>query len=184
MAAAGGPAEPSHLVVGHLTRAHGTKGEVFVWPLTDEPEQVFTERSELLLGTEDGELGDDAATLEIVRVRPFKRGFLLFFAGLDDRSAVEELTGRYLLVERERLAEPGEDEVWYHQLLGMQVMTIEGRDVGTVREVYDVAPADLLEVETPAGRRILIPATKQVVRAIDRAAGTVRIEPPEGLLEL
>ena len=184
MAAAGAPAEPSHLVVGHVTRAHGTKGELFVWPLTDEPERVFTEGSTLLLGTKDGELDDDAPNLEIARLRPFKRGFLLFFVGLEDRDAVQELNGRYLLVERERLAEPGEDEVWYHQLLGMQVMTTDGRKVGRVREVYDLAPADLLEVETPDGRRILIPASKHVVRAIDTAAGTVRIEPPEGLLEL
>jgi 16S rRNA processing protein RimM len=184
VAGAGEPAEPSHLVVGHVTRAHGTKGEVFVWPLTDEPDRVFTEGSALLLGTEDGELGDDVASLEIVGVRPFKRGFLLFFAGLDDRDAVEELTGRYLLVERERLAEPAADEVWYHQLLGMQVTTTEGREIGRVREVYDVAPADLLEVETKDGRTILIPATKQVVREIDTAGRTVRIEPPPGLLEI
>jgi 16S rRNA processing protein RimM len=66
----------------------------------------------------------------------------------------------------------------------MRVMTVDGTDVGQVREVYETAPADLLEVETPGGRRILIPATKQVVRGIDTAAGTVMIDPPAGLLEL
>jgi 16S rRNA processing protein RimM len=167
-----------------MTRPHGTKGEVFVWPLTDQPDQVFVTGRALQLGDAEGQLGEESEVLEILGVRPFKRGFLVSFRGLIDRTGVEPLSGRYLLAPREELAPPGADEIWYHQLMGLRVETVEGESVGTVCEVYETSPADLIEVETAEGRRVLVPATKHVVRRIDLDAGVLVIEPPEGLLEL
>jgi ribosomal 30S subunit maturation factor RimM len=57
---AGERASPDHLVVGHITKAHGTRGELFVWPLTDRPRVIFAPGRELLLGDEEGALDEDA----------------------------------------------------------------------------------------------------------------------------
>jgi 16S rRNA processing protein RimM len=181
---AGVPAEPSHLAVGHLARAHGTKGEVFVWPLTDQPDAVFAPGRTLWVGDAEGQRLEPEQTVEVFAVRPFKRGLLVSFRGLLDRTAVEPLSGQYLMAPRTTLAPPEADELWYHQLLGMRVETMDGEVVGTVREVYEAAPADLIEVEARDGGRILVPATKRIVRRFDPAERVLVIDPPEGLLEL
>ncbi|HEX6308250.1 MAG TPA: ribosome maturation factor RimM [Longimicrobiales bacterium] len=180
---AGGPAAPAHLVVGHVSKAHGTKGELFVWPLTDRPEAVFAPGRELLLGDEDGVLGDDARLVAVESARPFKRGLLIKFEELETREDADELAQRYLLVPAEALPPLEEGEVFYHQLLGMTVETVSGEQVGRVREVYETEPHHLLEVED-SGRRRLIPFAERIVREVDVTRGRIVIEPPEGLLEL
>lgn len=184
MAADAGRSLPEHLVVGHLARPHGTKGELFVWPLTDEPEDVFVEGVELRLGDEDGVLDETADALVVEWSRPFKRGELVKFAGVDDRNDAQTLAGRYVLAERAALAPLEEDEVYYHQLLGLAVETTDGTPVGIVREVYETEPAHLLEVKAPDGKLRLVPFAARIVRQLDVAGGRLVIEPPEGLLDL
>lgn len=185
MAAPGGrPEPPEHLVVGHISRPHGTRGELFVWPLTDRPETVFAAGRTLLVGDADGGLGADPLEVTVVGTRPFKRGLLLSVAGRSDRDAVSDLSGRYLLAPVAALAPREEGEVFYHELLGLRVETVDGTVVGTVREVFELAPADLLEVKAADGRLHLIPFAAQVVRSVDVAGGRLVIEPPAGLLEL
>jgi 16S rRNA processing protein RimM len=173
---------PEHLVVGHVTKPHGTKGEIFVWPLTDRVEDVFTPGRELLVepGEEDAEAFDP---LTIDTVRPFKRGLLVKFGGYDDRDAVEGLSQRYLQIPMGEVTPLEEGEVFYHQLIGLDVVTAEGERVGKVREVYETGPTHLLEVRTEKGQ-VLIPFTERVVRKIDVEGGTMMIKPPPGLLDL
>ncbi len=184
--AAGDPrAAPEHLIVGHVSKPHGTKGEIFVWPLTDRPEEIFAAGREVLVGGTDGELGADAETHTVEQdPRPFKRGVLVKFAGLDDRNAVEPLAGRYVHVPVDRLAPLDEGEIFYHQLLGLSVETVDGETVGSVREVYETEPAHLLEVRATDGKLHLIPFAQRIVKVVDVEAGRLVIKPPPGLLEL
>lgn len=180
---AGRPAAPEHLVVGHIAKAHGTKGEVYVWPLTDDPEEVFAPGRSLLLGDTEGGLGEAPESLVVDGCRSFKRGYLVHLEGLEDRTSVEPLTRRYLLAPAAELAEAAEDEWRYHELLGLKVETVDGAVVGTVREVYDTEPAELLEVEGP-DRLHLVPLTRRIVKAVELEQGRLVIDPPDGLLEL
>lgn len=179
-----GREEHDHLVVGRVTKPHGTKGEVFVWPLTDSPDEVFQTGRVLWLGDEEGFLAEDAPELVVERVRPFKRGVLILFAGARDRDAVEGWSSRYLHARRTELSAPAEGETYYHDLVGLLVETSAGERVGLVRVVYESAPADLLEVEAEDGRRRMIPLSKHVVREVDVEGGRLVIEPPAGLLDL
>ena len=77
-----------------------------------------------------------------------------------------------------------EDEVFYHELLGMQVVTNEGVDVGVVREVYETEPAHLLEVEGAHKKLHLIPFADRIVKKVDQQARRLVIKPPPGLLDL
>lgn len=176
-------AEPAHLVVGHVSKPHGTKGEVLVLVLTDEPDRVFEPGRDVLVGDTEGGLASDADRLVIERTRPFKRGLLVKFEDHDDRNAVEPLAQRYLLVPTERLRPLEAGEVFYHQLLGSEVVTVDGEVVGRVREVYDTEPADLLDVKGAGGSH-LIPFVERVVKAVDVERRRIVIEPPPGLLEL
>jgi 16S rRNA processing protein RimM len=181
---AGERREPSHLVVGHVTKPHGTKGELFVWPLTDRPDEVLGEGRAVLLGTADGAVDEAAGELVVERSRPFKRGELVKFEGYADRSAVEELAGRYLLVPIDRLGALEEGEVFYHQLLGAEVVTADGQSVGRVREVFETEPAHLLEIKSDDGKVHLVPFAERIVKQVDVEAGRIVIKPPLGLLDL
>jgi 16S rRNA processing protein RimM len=176
--------EPSYLVVGHLNKAHGTKGELFVWPLTDHPEGAFAPGVVLYLGDQSGNRPDPGRpTVMVESVRPFRRGYLVRFQGIADRDAAELIRDRYLLRPMEEI-EPTEDgEVFYHQLLGLTVRTVNGQEVGEIVEVYELRPADLLEVRGPDGTHYL-PFLASIVQEVDLEAGVMIVDPPEGLLEL
>jgi 16S rRNA processing protein RimM len=176
--------DPSYLVVGHLNKAHGTKGELFVWPLTDHPEGTFAPGVVLYLGDDSGNAPD--AELEGVTVqasRPFRRGFLLRLEGISDRTGAERLQGRYLLRPREEVASPEEGEVFYHELLGLEVRTVDGAVVGKVVEVYELRPADLLEIRGP-DRTHFVPFLESFIHRLDAEEGVLILDPPEGLLDL
>ena len=179
-----GREDPRFLVVGHINKPHGTKGELFVWPLTDHPEGVYAPGVVLRLGAEDSDQPDpDLPPLRMEAVRPHRRGYIVAFAGVDDRSQSELLRGRYLFRETEALEPLAEGEVFYHQLLGMRVETTDGAEVGEVIEVYELSPAHMLDVRGPE-REVMIPFLKDIVVDVDIEAKRMVIDPPDGLLDL
>ena len=127
---------------------------------------------------------EEFGPLTIESVRPFKRGLLVKFDGLDDRSAIEGLTQRYLRIPMGEVSPLAEGEVFFHQLIGLQVVTADGEVVGKVREIYETGPTHLLEVKRTGGGQLLIPFTERVVRKVDVEGGTLTIKPPPGLLEM
>jgi len=179
-----GRTDPAYLVVGHINKPHGTKGELFVWPLTDHPESVYAPGVVLLSGDEGADQPDLAAPpLRIRDVRDFRRGVLVSFEDVRDRSDAELLRGRYLFTEAASVEPLAEGEVFYHQLLGMEVVTNDGERLGEISEVYELRPADLLEVRGPRGE-IMIPFLASIVVQVDTEARRMVVDPPEGLLDL
>ena len=175
--------EPAFLVVGHVSKPHGMRGELFVQSLTDHPDDVFVSGVVLRQGAADSQAPDpDLPPLRVEEARPFQKGWLISFGGVEDRNAADFLRGRYLLAERERLPALAEGEVFYHQLLGMEVVTVQGARLGEVSEVYELVPADLLEVRTELGT-VLVPFLDRIVREVDVAGGRLVIDPPDGLLD-
>ena len=177
-------ADPTHLVVGLISKAHGTKGEVYVESLTDHPQATFVAGVSFELGDQSGNEPDPAMPdLILEAARPYRKGFLVKFEQVDDRTAAEFFRGRYLLRALEDAEPLEEDEVFYHQLLGMRVSTVDHRELGQVIEVYELHPAWMLEVRGPEGMR-LIPFAPHVVAELDVDEGRIVIDPPEGLLDL
>jgi len=174
---------PQYLVVGHLNKAHGTKGEIFIWPLTDRPEGTFAPGVDLYLGDANGDLPTDPPTLRIEASRSYRRGFLVRFEGVHDRRGMEDLLGRYVLRAMEQLDELEEGETFYHDLLGMEVFTVGGEPIGEVVEVYELRPADLLEIRG-ADRTFMIPYISQMVQSVSVADNRIVLDPPPGLLEV
>ena len=176
--------QPTHLVVGFVARPHGNAGEVLVSPLTDNAETVFAPGVALLSAVGEAETPDpDFPPLRVESVRPVQRGLLVGFGGIESRSEADLLRGRYLMAALEELPALEEGELFYHQLLGMRVLTTAGEELGTVREVFELQPADLLEVRGPRGT-VLLPFSRQVVREVDPDARRLVVDPPEGLLDL
>lgn len=175
--------EPAFLIVGTVQKPHGIKGELFVRLETDRPAEAFAAERVLRLGDRDGRVSDEVLTVE--RARAFKGGILLKARETGARDeALESLRGRTLLIPREEAAAPAEDEIFYHQLLGMRVVTEAEGEIGTIAEVYDAPAGPLLSVSRLEGKELLIPYVRETIRRADPAAGVLELDLPAGLLEL
>jgi 16S rRNA processing protein RimM len=176
---------PAHLIVGRVRRAHGIRGEVVVEVLTDDAEAQFAVGRRLLAGTTRGDLASADTPppheLTIRRATPFKNSWILRFAEIADRSDAEQWRDRYLLVPGPEGASGDPGGVFYHDLIGMRVERIDGREVGRVTTLYEMPQGVLLEVATEHGSAMLPYRSPPVVRAeLDRR--TLIIDPPAGLL--
>ncbi|MBV8928953.1 MAG: ribosome maturation factor RimM [Mycobacteriaceae bacterium] len=170
------------LVVGRVAKAHGIGGEVIVEIRTDDPETRFAHGTSLR-GIRPRDPQECRYTIETAR--PHGARLLIRFAGIDDRDGAEALRGTLLVVDSAELP-PIEDpdEFYDHQLEGLHVRTVAGRDVGTVKEVLHTPAGELLSVQPGAGGEVLVPFVSAIVTSVSLAERVIEIDPPEGLLEI
>ena len=170
------------IVVGRVGRPHGIRGEVVIGVRTDEPDLRFTVGA--TLGSGPAPDGDNpSGQLTVASARWHSGQLLVAFAGITDRTAAGELTGRWLSVDSGQLpATTDPDEFRDHELIGLSVRTPAGRTVGVVTDVLHYGQ-DLLVVRPPDGGEHLVPFVKAIVPEVDLAAGTIVIDPPPGLLD-
>ncbi|HEY8392121.1 MAG TPA: ribosome maturation factor RimM [Capillibacterium sp.] len=163
--------------VGEVLTTQGNRGEVKVASLTDRPERWL----ELKRVYSVDEQGPRALFLERVR---FLRGLVILkFQGIDDISGAEALRGTFLwLPETERPPLPP-DRFYVDQIVGLKVQTLNGCDLGTVEKVLFTGANDVYVVRGGTYGELLLPALKSVVRAVDLAAGIMRVELPPGLVD-
>jgi 16S rRNA processing protein RimM len=170
--AEGGTPSPG-LVAGKITKAHGLRGEVTVLVLT-EVESRFEPGSVLHL--------EDGRTLTVAATRPDRGRLLVVFEGVGDRTAAEQLNGRYLFVPEEDAPTLPEGSFWPHQLVGCSVATDTGRELGEIREVV-LGVANDIWVTGPPTAEVLVPALKDVVLEVDIAARRVVVRDVPGLTD-
>jgi len=164
--------------VGRIARAHGIRGEVIVNLETDFPHERF--KSGATMYTErDGTV--TAMTLSTVR---FQNGRpVIGLQGIETMTDAERLAGLQLRVPIDQLALLPADTFYHHDLIGSEVVTIDGRIVGTVDAVEGTSGGSRLVVNASTGE-IQIPLAKEICRTIDVSAKRIVIDPPEGLLDL
>jgi 16S rRNA processing protein RimM len=170
----------SEVVVGRVAKAHGVTGELSVDIHTDEPSLRFVMDAVLNAKLRDG----TRRALTVVSARPHQERLLVRFAEVATRDVAETLRGALLLVDVADLP-PSEDpdEFYDHELEGLTAELSDGTLVGTVLEVAHGPGSDLLVLELPDGREVLVPFVAAIVPEVDVAGKRVVIDPPEGLLE-
>lgn len=169
------------LVVGRIAKAHGVTGELVVDVRTDDPDERFSAGNLLRLRRSRGG-GEDSVVIE--SVRPHGARLLVRLRGVADRDTAEALRGALFLVDSADLPPISDpDEFYDHQLEGLRVRTVDGREIGTVTEVLHTAGGELLSVRTGDGE-VLVPFVGAIVTRVSLSDGTVEIDPPEGLLDL
>lgn len=173
------PRETVRLVVGRIGKAHGLRGEVTIEVRTDDPDARFAPGA--VLETDPSQRGP--LTVAAGRVQGGR--LVLRFDGVDDRTAAEGLRNTMLIVETDPDEQPDDpDEYYDHQLVGLRVVTVDGREVGTVAEMLHLPTQDLFVVKRPDDREALIPFVEEIVPEVDLRERTVLVDPPAGLLEL
>ncbi|MFI1973092.1 ribosome maturation factor RimM [Streptomyces cinnamoneus] len=166
------------LVVGRIGRAHGIKGEVTVEVRTDEPELRLGPGA--VLATDPA--GAGPLTIETGRVHSGR--LLLRFAGVADRTAAEALRNTLLIADVDPDETPDDPEEFYdHQLMDLDVVTVDGAAVGRIAEIAHLPSQDLFIVERPDGGEVMIPFVNEIVVEIDLEGQRAVVDPPRGLLD-
>ena len=164
------------LKVGVITTTHGVRGEVKVYPTTDEPER-FLELDYVLLDT-----GRELRKLEIKNVKFFKNLVILKFKGVDNINDIEKYKGRDLWIPREEGQELEEDEYYIADLLGMSVVLEVGQEFGTLKDVMETGANDVYIVDRVDGEEILLPAIHDCVLDVDVEKNTMTVHLMKGLV--
>ena len=164
------------LKVGVITTTHGVRGEVKVYPTTDEPER-FLDLEYVLLDT-----GKELRRLDIKNVRFFKNLVILKFDGIDNINDIEKYKGRDLWIPREEAQELDEDEYYIADLLGMKVLLEDGSEFGTLKNVMETGANDVYIVDRVDGEEILLPAIHDCVLDVDVEKNTMTVHLMKGLL--
>ena len=166
------------LQVGIITSTHGVRGEVKVYPTTDDPRR-FRRLKEVVLDT-----GREKLNLEIEGVKFFKQFVILKFKGLDNINDIEKYRQKSLYVTRKNAVRLQRDEYFIADLIGLKVQDEDGTELGTVKDVIETGANDVYEVEMPDGRSLLLPAIKQCILNVDVENGMMQVHVLEGLLDL
>lgn len=165
------------LRVGVIASTHGIKGEVKVFPTTDDLNR-FKNLKKVLMDT-----GKEELELEIEGVKFFKKFAILKFKGIDNINDIERYKGKELYVTRENAQRLRRNEYFIADLIGIRVWEETGRYLGVLKDVIETGANDVYEITMEDGRELLIPAIKQCILEVDTEAAKMVVHLLEGLLE-
>lgn len=166
------------LRVGVISSTHGVRGEVKVYPTTDDVKR-FEQLKQVILDT-----GNEHINLEIEGVKYFKNMVILKFKGFDNINEIEKYKGRDLLVTRADAVELKPNENFIVDLIGLKVVTDEGNDFGLLKDVLLTGANDVYVVETLEGEEVLLPAIPDCVLDVSLEKGEITVHIMDGLLDL
>lgn len=165
------------LQVGIISSTHGVRGEVKVFPTTDDVKR-FRRLKEVILDT-----GKENLVLEIEGVKFFKQFAILKFKGYDNINDIEKYRGKSLYVTRENAVGLKKDEYFIADLLGIKVLDEDGGELGVLQDVIETGANDVYQIRMSDGRELLLPAIKQCVLEVDVEAGFMKVHVLDGLLD-
>lgn len=166
----------SELQVGVVTQTHGIRGEVKVFPTTDDASR-FKRMKDVIMDT-----GRERLNMEISGVKFFKQYVILKFKGFDSINDVEKYKGAKLYVTRDNAVRLKKDEYFVADLIGMRVVTEDGEPFGVLKDVMATGANDVYVVEREDASEILFPAIRECVRKIDMEQGVITVHIMDGLL--
>ena len=162
--------------VGVIANTHGIRGEVKVFPTTDDPKR-FKGMKEIILDT-----GEEKQKLTVASVRFFKNLVILKFKEFDSINDVEKYKGMDLLVTRENAIPLEEGEYYIADILDARVVTEDGEEFGILKDVMTTGANDVYIVEHE-GREVLLPVIPDCVLSRDLEHKIVTVRLMKGLLD-
>ena len=166
-------------VIGKVLKPHGVKGDVRVFPVTDDPSR-FKRLKQAYIEFEN-QRGPLLLDIECVR---FSRQYILLkLKGINSMDAAEKLRGGHITVSDIEALPLGLDEYYVRDLYNMPVITVTGEHLGILTDVLETGAHDVYVVRPEKGRDILIPAVKQYILSVDVKARVMTVQLVEGLRE-
>lgn len=160
--------EPGFLVVGKLRRPHGLVGEMLMEILTTFPERLRPGKQVYI--------GEDHQPIKIVSVRHHAKGLILRFSDLDHVNKVAFLRNTLVFVRVNELPKLAEGEYYHHELIGLEVVSESGEQLGVLAEILVTGANDVYVVRTAENKEILIPAVESIVLGVDIEKRVIRVK--------
>ena len=166
------------LRVGVITSPHGIKGEVKVFPTTDDAKR-FKELKKVILDT-----GKEYIPMEIEHVKFFKNMVILKFKGYDNINEIEKYKSRDLLITRDQAVDLAPDEYFITDLIGLAVVSDQGVELGTLKDVLETGANDVYVVAMKDGKELMLPAIGDCILNVDLDQRRMEVHVLEGLMDL
>ena len=166
------------LRVGVITSAHGIKGEVKVFPTTDDAKR-FKELKKVILDT-----GKEYIPMEIEHVKFFKNMVILKFRGYDNINEIEKYKSRDLLITRDQAVDLEPDEYFITDLIGLAVVSDQGAELGILKDVLETGANDVYVVAMKDGKELMLPAIGDCILNVDLEQRRMEVHVLEGLMDL
>lgn len=176
-----GDGRDEYLIVARVRRSHGVRGELLVAVETDRPRHVFRPGRVMLLADFDGNPVGRSVTVE--GSRPTTGGMILRVQGVGSREESDRLRGHALLIPADEAQPADQDEVHHRDLIGLRAIA-EGEVLGSVEDILELPAAEMLVVRGEAGREILVPFVREIVRGVDLERRELTLALPDGFLEI
>ncbi|MCB9481101.1 MAG: 16S rRNA processing protein RimM [Desulfobacteraceae bacterium] len=172
--------DSDYILVGRISGAHGLKGLVSVHSYA-ENHDLFGKGSNLYIKQKDC---FEFEFFESLNFSVKKNSSLIVaLKGIEGRDQAEILRGRDVYVKKSNLPEPEDDSFYWHDLIGMTVFDLEAGDLGKVKNIMRTGSSDILEVKTETGE-VLVPFLKNVIVSVSIKDNIIKVNLPEGLLDL
>ncbi|MCX7950883.1 MAG: ribosome maturation factor RimM [Clostridiales bacterium] len=163
-----------YLKIGQIINTHGIKGEVKVYPLTDDIKR-FNKLKFVFIKEKD-----EYKKIDVEGVKYFKNLVILKLQGIDTMNDAEKVKKIYLYIDRENAVKLEKDAYFIADLIGLDVYTLEGECLGKITDVFSTGSNDVYEIKND-NETILIPAIKDVVKEVDIENSVMKIQLLEGL---
>jgi len=165
------------LKVGKIINVHGIKGEVKIFPLTDDINRFYSLKK-VYLDQENSIL-----PLTISNIRIHKNVVLASFNEIVDRNQAEQYKGLFIIINREDAIELSENQYFICDLIGIKVYSLEGKLIGNIKDILQTGPTDIYVIETN-NKDVLVPALKDIFKEIDINKKIAKADIPKDLMEL
>lgn len=166
-----------YLRVGVIANTHGVRGEVKVYPTTEDIKR-FDYLKEAVIDT-----GKEKINVNVTGVKYFKNMVILKFEQYDNMDQVIPLKGMDLLVTRENAIPLAEGEHYIVDMIGCKIITDEGNTLGELTDVMQTGANDVYVVKTTDEKEVLLPAIKECVLEKDIENKVIKVHIMKGLLD-
>lgn len=171
------------ITIGKITDAHGIRGEVKVFPITDNVRR-FNKLKECVLFKEGQEPKADSVVYKVKSARVDRDHALVVFEGTEDRTAAEKLKGYFVAVPRSGAVKLPKDSYFIADLVGLKAIDDTEGELGIVSDVYETGANFVLTVKRKGKQNLEVPFLKAVCYEVNINDGVILMRLPDGLLEL
>ena len=170
----------SRLIIGKITAAHGVRGEVTVFPLTDDARR-FLKLKDVFLCKEDT---SDESAITIKNARIDRDRVLLKFEGCEDRDKAESYKGRFISIDRKDAVKLKEGSFFIEDLKGLEVTDDSKGELGIIKDVYKSGPKHIVMIQRSGKQDLLVPFANEIFYDVRPEDKVVKCRLPEGLYEM
>lgn len=165
-----------YLKIGQIINTHGVKGELKIYPLTDNVKR-FSKLKFVYIKS-----GKEYNKFNVEGVKYSGELVILKLKGIEDMNAAIEYKKQYIYVDRENAVKLPKDSYFIADLIGLDVYTDEGQLLGSISSVFSTGSNDVYEIKREDESTFLIPAIKDVVKEVDIENNKIIIKLLEGLI--